>query len=142
MRRSTVRTTRPSRRAIGAPPIAAHGVPTRYGRVALSLSATSSADGAHVVVANVSVPATFASAPPLSGLVVRLRVPLAHAGKLSGVSVGGAAWHGFDAATETVRFTAAELTAERVRTGLPSMVATFAAVEGVRLRRASIVRGS
>ena len=60
------------------------------------------------------------------GLRLRVRAPLTQAGKLSGVSVGGKAWTHFDAATETIDFSAAQLTKPLLETGLPSVVATFA----------------
>ena len=67
-------------------------------------------------------------------LQVRFRVPPAHAGKMVSVTVGGQAWQGFDAASETVDFTAADLGSAQLRqTGLAAIVATFApaAVESV-----------
>ena len=63
--------------------------------------------------------------------------PLAHAGKLSEVTVGGRPWKHFDAAEETVDFEAAELTPALIATGLPSIVATFAAARAVPLRPAA-----
>jgi hypothetical protein len=59
---------------------------------------------------------------------LRIRAPLSHAGKLSGVTVGGKAWAGFDASTETVDFKASDLTAEMMASGLPAIVATFSAL--------------
>ena len=46
-------------------------------------------------------------------------------GRLSGVSVGGAAWASFNAAEETIDVAAAQLTAALIREGLPRIVATF-----------------
>ena len=76
--------------------------------------------------ANVTLPPSFASAGPAGGLRMRIRAPAEQAGKLSAVSVGGKAWSGFDAATETVVFKAEELTAELLSTGLPAIVARLA----------------
>ena len=81
---------------------------------------------AYGVGANVTVPASFATKGPAGGLVLRIRAPTEHAGKLSGVTVGGKTWRGFNASTETVSFSATELTASLIATGLPSIVATFA----------------
>ena len=39
---------------------------------------------------------------PAGGVKLRLRVPVAYAGKLKAVSVGGKAWSAFDAKSETV----------------------------------------
>ena len=49
------------------------------------------------------------SAPPEGGLRVRVRAPMAYAGKLSAVTVGGKAWSSFDAAAETIDFSKAAL---------------------------------
>ena len=83
--------------------------------------------GGYTVRASVAVPASFATAGPSGGLRVRLRVPLAYAGKLSGVTVGGAAWSAFDAAEETVDFSAAALTADVIQDGLPRIIAAYRA---------------
>jgi len=107
-------------------PIAAANMTSRYGRVSLSLYATASANGdAYSVHANVTLSPRIASMAPVGGLRVRLRVPLAYAGKLSAVSVGGRSWKSFNAAEETVDFAAGDLTAEMVRSGLPAIVASF-----------------
>ena len=111
--------------AAGEAPLVASRLTTRYGRVSYSLVATE-VGGYYTVVANVSVPASFASSPPAGGLRLRLRAPSAFAGRLSGVSVGGSAWSAFSAAEETVDFSAASLSAELVAHGLPRIVATFA----------------
>ena len=112
--------------AVGEQPLVVQRATTRYGRVSFSLAATQSSS-AYIVHGNVTLPKSFAAAAPAGGLVVRIRAPLKHAGKLSGVTVGGKAWSGFDAATESIVFTAADLTAELVSSGLPAIVATFAA---------------
>ena len=77
--------------------------------------------------ANVSLPTSFAVSAPAGGVRLRLRAPLAYAGRLSGVSVGGRSWGGFNAAAETIDFSAAQLTASLLASGLPTIVATFAA---------------
>ena len=69
---------------------------------------------------------------------MRVRAPLQYAGKMSKVTVGGKVWAGFDAGTETVAFSAAELTSELVSNGLPNMVVTFGASSAVPLRRAVV----
>ena len=98
---------------------------TRYGRVSVRLSASAASAAAYVVRANVSLPAGVASRPPAGGVRVRVRAPLAHAGRLSSVAVGGAAWRSFDAAAETIDFAAADLTPALLASGLPDIVATF-----------------
>ena len=85
----------------------------------------SSAAG-YAVTANVTVPISFASSPPSGGLRLRIRAPIEHAGQLNAVSVGGKVWTSFDAAAETVDFSAAQLTAEMVKDGLPSITVKFA----------------
>jgi len=87
---------------------------------------------------NVSLPPSFAAAPPAGGVRVRLRTPLAHAGRLSGVTVGGAAWASFSAAEETIDFAAAQLTAGLLRDGLPRIVATFGGAAAAALRPARV----
>ena len=87
---------------------------------------SSSSSSSYSVAANVTLAPSFGAAlKPAGGLVVRIRAPLEHAGKLSSVTVGGKAWAGFDASTETISFKAAELTPSLVATGLPAIVATF-----------------
>ena len=128
----------------GEAPLHVDGATTRYGRVSFSLTVAAAAGGGgYAVKANVSLPASFAAAAanvkPAGGLRLRIRTPLAHAGKLSAVTVGGKAWASFDAATETVDFSAARLTPELVRSGaLASIVATFGAATAAPLRRASV----
>ena len=117
--------------ALGETPLVIERATTRYGRISFSLAAeSSSAEGGsaagYSVRANVTLPASIVGAPPAGGLMLRIRAPLEHAGKLSGVTVGGKAWSGFNASTETVSFSAAELTPELVGAGLPAIVATFA----------------
>lgn len=76
---------------------------------------------------------------PAGGIAVRVRAPLAHAGKMSSVSVGGTAWKGFDAATETVMFSAEQLAGSLLTVGLQTIVVRFDASAAAPLRRAKIV---
>eukprot|EP01051_Picozoa_sp_SAG22_P006630 SAG22_NODE_440_length_10484_cov_19.751661_4_plen_468_part_00 len=120
-------------------PLAVERATTRYGRISFSLAVATAAP-VYTVAANVTVPASFAAAAskPAGGLVLRIRAPVEHAGKLSKVTVGGQVWSGFDAAEETVSFKASELTAELIKSGLPAIVATFGAHRAVDLRRARV----
>eukprot|EP01051_Picozoa_sp_SAG22_P006635 SAG22_NODE_440_length_10484_cov_19.751661_9_plen_429_part_00 len=115
-------------------PLAVERATTRYGRISFSLAVATAAP-VYTVAANVTVPASFAAAAskPAGGLVLRIRAPVEHAGKLSKVTVGGQVWSGFDAAEETVSFKASELTAELIKSGLPAIVATFGAHRAVDL---------
>jgi hypothetical protein len=105
---------------------------TRYGRLGYQLTPTAGGK-AYAVHANVTLPPSCgtgvggAGSQPAGGLVLRIRAPMAHAGKLSGVTVGGQAWAHFNASAETIEFTAAQLTPALVESGLPAIVATFAA---------------
>ena len=109
---------------------------TRYGRVAFAFHPPARGAAAFAVRVNVSLPPSFAAAAPAGGVRVRLRAPLAHAGRLSRVTVGGAAWAGFSAAEESIDFAAAQLTAGLLGDGLPRIVATFAAAAAAPLRPA------
>jgi hypothetical protein len=131
----------------GESPLVAEGVTTRYGRLSFSLQAVSAVDAVrsgYAVHANVTLPPSCgtgvggAGSQPAGGLVLRIRAPMAHAGKLSGVTVGGQAWAHFNASAETIEFTAAQLTPALVESGLPAIVATFAATHAVPLRRRPI----
>ena len=117
--------------APGEDALSAARLTTRYGRVSFNMSGSiedeenTAGQRAYTVRASVAVPASFATAGPEGGLRVRLRVPLVYAGKLSGVTVGGSSWSAYDAAEETVDFSAAALTPALIRDGLPSIVATY-----------------
>lgn len=136
--------------APGEAPLVAQHVTTRYGRIGFSFEARGVSNSAmtkpvrvypatlvaesgsdhrgpagYSVKINVTVPARLAKAPPAGGLRVRVRAPLEHAGKLSGVMVGGKAWKKFDPAEETVDFAASDLTTSMIANGLPDIVATF-----------------
>ena len=79
----------------GEAPLVVERATTRYGRVSFSM--TVGTGSSYTVAVNVTLPASFATAGPTGGLRVRVRAPLAHAGKLSEVTVGGKAWSGFNA---------------------------------------------
>ena len=67
----------------------------------------------YTVKINIPVPASWAATAamrPAGGLVVRVRSPMEHAGKMSGVTVGWNPWSKFDATTETVAFSAEKTT--------------------------------
>ena len=82
----------------------------------------------YTVRANVTLPLTFVDATgPAGGVKLRLRVPVAHAGKLRAVSVGGKPWSAFDAKGETVDFARGAISRE-VREGMQAIVAEFGAV--------------
>ena len=108
--------------AAGQDPIVASNLTTRYGRVSFQLQA---ATQPHTVRASVHLPPAFATAGPTGGLRLRVRVPLEHAGRMSSVTVGGKAWDGFDAAAETVDFSAAQLTPSLIAGGLTDIVVNF-----------------
>ena len=97
---------------------------TRYGRLSYRLQASSPAGDAksYQVKASVVLPATIAGAP--GGLRLRLRAPLPWGRKLASVTVGGKQWTRFDAAAETIDFSAQELKAAQL-SDLESIVATF-----------------
>ena len=107
----------------GAGAVAVEGATTRYGRVSFALEARSSPGAAFAVHGNVTVPASLSKDPPAGGLVLRVRAPLEHAGKLSAVTVGGKPWSAFSAAEETITFGPGTLGGA----GLDSIVATFSA---------------
>ena len=125
--------------AAGEAPLIASNLTTRYGRVSFSLVVSVAPGTSYTVVANVTIPPTFAAssahAPP-GGIRLRLRAPLEHAGRLSSVSVGGKPWSTFNAAEETIDFPAKMLTTLLIASSLPRIVATFAG-PAERLRRAS-----
>ena len=118
----------------GEAPLVANNVTTRYGRISMSLHVASGTG--YSVKANVTLPQSFATKPPAGGIRLRIRTPLAQAGKLSKVTVGGKAWTAFDAAAETVNIAASALTAELIKSGLPQIVATFGAATAVPLQPA------
>ena len=120
--------------AAGEAPIVVHSVPSRYGRVSMRLSASMSGGGAsrgvYVVRANVSVASSFVTSggAPAGGLRLRLRCPLAYAGRLSRVTVGGSAWKAFSASMETIDVSRDALITggSQLATSLKDIVATFA----------------
>eukprot|EP00729_Bicosta_minor_P012126 gene12126-30363_t len=126
----------------GAAPLVANRLTSRYGRISYTLAASGgsgsgsvgggSGGGAprtpYTVRANVTLPAGFGvsgASQPAGGLRLRLRVPVAHAGKLPSVTVGGKFWKAVDPAAETVDFAAAALSPQVVGE-MESIVATFA----------------
>ena len=119
--------------ARGAEPVQVLGATTRYGRVSYTLSAIDAVEGANgghsfSVAANVTLPSTYAdsaTAPP-GGVRLRLRAPVAFAGRLAAVTVGGKAWKAFNATAETVDFSAKTLTPALLK-AMQSVVATWAA---------------
>eukprot|EP00729_Bicosta_minor_P023545 gene23545-10381_t len=64
---------------------------------------------------------------------------MAHAGKLSKVTIGGQPWTAFNAAEETVDISAEKLTAALIAKGLPTIVATFEAKHAVPLLEARYI---
>ena len=118
----------------GEAPLVADSLTTRYGRISFQLEVATSKAGVYTVHANVTLPVSFATSGPGGGIRLRVRAPLEHAGKLSSVTVGGMSWSAFDAAEETIDVSAAKLTAELIRNGLPEIVATFGATKSVQLR--------
>ena len=105
----------------------ANRLTTRYGRVSYVLAASAAPVGGCIVTANVTLPQGLAAgAKPLGGLRLRLRVPVAHAGKLKSATVGGKAWATLDAAAETLDFSAAQLGNQQTVAGMRDIVATFA----------------
>ena len=113
----------------GEAPLVVNRATTRYGRISFQLSVlpSSTVDTSYKVKANVTLPASFsiAGSSPAGGLRLRIRAPLAHAGKLSAVTVGGKPWTNFDASTETVDFKVSDLTSEMLSVGLPMIVVEF-----------------
>jgi hypothetical protein len=125
----------------GEAPLVIERATTRYGRLSFSLRVASAEDMAssgYSVHANVTLPAGFAAAGPAGGLVLRVRAPVAYAGKLSAVTVGGKAWAHFNASSETISFTLAELGTSSVSSGLSAIVASFGAAEARKLGRAQV----
>ena len=117
----------------GEAPLVAERLTTRYGRISFRLQVSASASEQYTVRANVTLPESFATTGPAGGIRLRLRAPLAHAGKMSAVTVGGVSWSAFDAAEETIDISAAMLTRGLIRDGLPNVVATFSASKATQL---------
>jgi hypothetical protein len=69
--------------------LVANRVTMRYGRISLSLEVAAGAT--YAVKANITLPPSFGTKAPTGGIKLRIRAPLAHAGKLSKVMVGGQA---------------------------------------------------
>ena len=92
---------------------------SRYGRISFRATATT-ATRTH---ASISLPTTPGWTPPPGGIVLRLRHHAA--AKLSGVTVGGAAWPSINATAETITFTAAELAGAGAAAKLAAIVASY-----------------
>ena len=108
-------------------PITSHSTPVIPRQVSTVLAASAAPVGGCIVTANVTLPQGLAAgAKPLGGLRLRLRVPVAHAGKLKSATVGGKAWATLDAAAETLDFSAAQLGNQQTVAGMRDIVATFA----------------
>ena len=112
----------------GEAPLVATNLTTRYGRISFSMTpsakeATAAHASEYTVRIAVNLPETFTV--PVGGLQIRIRAPVALAGKLSKVTVGGDAWAGFDAKAETITISASKLTPELIKEGLPNIVASF-----------------
>jgi len=114
--------------AAGVDPVAVHNATTRYGRVSYTLAGAAGAGAteAYTIKASIKLPTSYAvaSTAPPGGVVLRLRAPAQHAGKLVSVTVGGKPWTAFDANLETVR--AQWLRDSRAQRWLPAR-ASFAA---------------
>jgi hypothetical protein len=109
------------------PPLVANRLTTRYGRVSYTLAASVSTGGGCIVHANITLPNGLATgAKPLGGLRLRLRVPVAYAGKLRSATVGGKAWATLDANAETLDFSAEHLGDQQTVDGMRDIVASFA----------------
>ena len=124
--------------APGQTPIEVSRLSTRYGRVGFTLTAPTSSASVYAVHANVTLPATFSTHPPAGGIRLRIRAPLAHAGKLSKVTIGGEPWAAFSAAEETIDIAASKITPAMIKNGLANIVATFAGANAVPLRAARV----
>jgi hypothetical protein len=112
----------------GEAPLVATNLTTRYGRISFSMTPSTKEAAAaqaseYSVRISVNLPETFTV--PAGGLQIRVRTPVALAGKMSKVTVGGDAWAGFDAKAETITFSASELTLKLIKGGLPNIVVSF-----------------
>lgn len=104
----------------------ANRLTTRYGRVSYTLAASVATGGGFIVQANVTLPNGLRTgAKPLGGLRLRLRVPIAHAGKLQSATVGGKTWATLDADAETLDFSVQHLGDQQTVEGMRDIVATF-----------------
>ncbi len=109
---------------VGESPLVASNLTTRYGRISYTIKAAT-VNGTYTIHASVRLPSAFFMAPPDGGIRLRIRAPLAYAGRLSGVTVGSTVWSSFNASTETINFSADELLDPTVQVGLVDIVATF-----------------
>lgn len=115
--------------AAGAEPVVVEAAPSRYGRIAFRLAASQALRGGpYAVKANVSLPPScFGASGPAGGVRLRLRAPVALAGKLVRVTVGGKPWRSFDPVAETIDFspTALVSSSKELRVGLQDIVAEW-----------------
>ena len=117
----------------GEVPLVANRVTTLHGggRISFSMqgvhakNVVAEEETAFAVHVNVTLPASFAHAPPKGGLRIRIRAPLEYAGKMSAVTVGGKPWSAFDAKAETIDISASAVTEELIASGFPAIVVTF-----------------
>jgi hypothetical protein len=93
------------------------------------MQGTVDAANEYMVTVSVKLPASFASSPPPGGLRLRLRTPVAHAGRLASVTVGGKPWPAIDAKAETVDFSAKALATPGLMDQMRSIVATYAELD-------------
>jgi hypothetical protein len=115
--------------AAGAEPVVVEAAPSRYGRITFRLAASQALRGGpYAVKANVSLPPScFGASGPAGGVRLRLRAPVALAGKLVRVTVGGKPWRSFDPVAETIDFspTALVSSSKELRVGLQDIVAEW-----------------
>lgn len=128
----------------GEAPLRVINATTRYGRVSFALQALPtltatnvSTKGGYIVRASVTLPKEMLAAPPEGGIALRIRAPLAHAGRLSSVTVGGKQWDSFNASTETINFAATDVS-PKLLAGLENIIAVFASAVAEPLCRASL----
>ena len=117
--------------AAGEAPLVASNLTTRYGRLSFSLAppVVVARGSSYAVRVNLTLPPSFATTAPAGGIRLRLRAPLAYAGRLSAVTVGTQQWSDFSAAEETIDIAASQLSASVIQ-GLTRIVATFDYAEG------------
>jgi len=122
----------------GALPVSVSNATTRYGRISFTMTAAEEAPQAiattatpahsgtvYTIRVKLSLPASYVGATgPAGGVRVRLRAPVAHAGSLSAVTVGGKPWSAIDAKEETIIFKPEELTIARLEE-MQTIIATF-----------------
>ena len=90
----------------GGEPVVVTNATTRYGMVSYAITSVSSViEASYMVNASVELPGGYAGlSGPQGGVRLRIRAPIAYAGKMMSVTVGGKAWISFDPRAETVNF--------------------------------------